>query len=124
MVSTSASVNVTVLAAAPGLFVQGSHAIVQNFPISVSTVQAIPPKLASTIIAYFTGAGAVSPQPADGAPAGSNPLSNVTPRSVSATIGSQTARSVVRRSRSRIRGTLAGEYRRAFRPDAPRAISR
>jgi uncharacterized protein (TIGR03437 family) len=87
---TSATVNITVQTAAPGLFVQGSHAIVQNSDFSLNT-SGNPAKAASTIMAYLTGAGAVSPQPADGAAAGSgSDLSNVTP-AVTATIGGQTA---------------------------------
>jgi uncharacterized protein (TIGR03437 family) len=83
-------VNITVQTAAPGLFVQGSHAIVQNSDFSLNT-SGNPAKAASTIMAYLTGAGAVSPQPADGAAAGSgSDLSNVTP-AVTATIGGQTA---------------------------------
>ncbi len=68
------TVNITVQAAAPDLFVQGSHAIVQNFRISVSTSSSNPAKAGGTIIAYLTGAGAVSNQPADGAAAGSGPV--------------------------------------------------
>jgi uncharacterized protein (TIGR03437 family) len=87
---TSASVNVTVVAAAPGLFVQGTHAIVQNFPDFSLNSLGNPAKVGSTIIAYFTGGGAVSPTPADGAAAGDNPVSKVV-SSVTATIGGQSA---------------------------------
>jgi uncharacterized protein (TIGR03437 family) len=85
----SNTANVTVLAAAPGLFVQGSHAIVQNSDFSLNS-SGNPAKVGGTIIAYLTGAGAVNPPVADGAPAGSDPLSMVT-STPSATIGSQTA---------------------------------
>jgi uncharacterized protein (TIGR03437 family) len=87
---TSATVNITVQSAAPGLFVQGSHAIVQNSDFSLNT-SGNPAKAGGTIMAYLTGAGAVSPEPADGAAAGSGSgLSNVTP-TVTASIGGQTA---------------------------------
>jgi uncharacterized protein (TIGR03437 family) len=85
----SNTVNVSVQATAPGLFVQGSHAIVQNSNFTLNS-SSNPAKVGDTILAYLTGAGAVSPQPADGAPAGSSPLSAVTPP-VTATIGSKTA---------------------------------
>jgi len=85
----TSTVNVTVEAAAPGLFFYGSHAIVQNSDFSLNS-SGNPAKVGDTILAYLTGAGAVSPKVADGAPAGSSPLSKVT-SSVSATIGSQTA---------------------------------
>ncbi len=86
----SAAVNVTVVAAAPGLFVQGSHAIVQNFPGFSLNGSGNPAKVGSTIVAYFTGGGAVSPKVADGAAAGDNPLSKVV-SNVTATIGGQNA---------------------------------
>jgi uncharacterized protein (TIGR03437 family) len=82
-------VNVTVVAAAPGLFVQGSHAAAQNSDFSLNS-SSNPAKVGGTILAYLTGAGAVTPQPADGAAAGSSPLSEVT-SAVTATIGGQTA---------------------------------
>ena len=83
----SNQVNITVQAAAPGLFVSGSHAIVQNSDFSLNS-SGNPAKVGSTILAYLTGAGAVSNQPADGAAAGSD--SKVT-STVSATIGGQAA---------------------------------
>ncbi len=86
---TSAAVNVTVVAAAPGLFVQGTHAIVQNSDFTLNGL-GNPAKIGGTIIAYFTGGGAVSPAGKDGAAAGSNPASKVT-SPVTATIGAQTA---------------------------------
>ncbi len=85
----SASVNITVQAAAPELFVQGTHAIVQNSDYSLNS-SSDPAKAGGTILAYLTGAGPVSDQPADGAAAGSNPLSSVT-SAVTATIGGQAA---------------------------------
>jgi uncharacterized protein (TIGR03437 family) len=85
----SAALNATILAAAPGLFFDGSHAIVQNTDFSLNS-SGNPAKIGDTIMAYLTGAGAVSPAVADGAPAASNPLSKVT-SSVTATIGSQPA---------------------------------
>jgi uncharacterized protein (TIGR03437 family) len=85
----SNTVSVSVQATAPGLFVQGSHAIVQNSNFTLNS-SSNPAKVGDTILAYLTGAGAVSPQPADGAPAGSSPLSTVT-SPVTATIGSKTA---------------------------------
>jgi uncharacterized protein (TIGR03437 family) len=85
----SSKVNVTVEASAPGLFVQGSHAVVQNSDFSLNS-SSNPAKVGGTILAYLTGAGAVSNQPADGDAAGSSPLSQVT-STVTATIGGQTA---------------------------------
>ncbi len=85
----SAAVNITVQAAAPELFVQGSHAIAQNSDFSLNS-SANPAKAGGSILAYLTGAGPVSNQPADGAAAGSSPLSTVT-STVTATIGGQPA---------------------------------
>jgi uncharacterized protein (TIGR03437 family) len=85
----SAAMNITVQAAAPELFVQGSHAIAQNSDFSLNS-SSNPAKAGGTILAYLTGAGAVSNQPADGAAAGSDPLSTVT-STVTATIGGQAA---------------------------------
>ena len=86
----SSSVNITVQAAAPGLFVQGTHAAVLNSDFSLNS-SGNPAKVGGTILAYLTGAGAVSNQPADGAAAGSgSELSSVT-STVTATIGVQTA---------------------------------
>lgn len=86
----STKVNITVEAAAPGLFVDGSHAIAQNSDFSLNS-SSNPAKVGGTILAYLTGAGDVSPRPANGAAAGSSPLSTVT-STVSATIGGQTAK--------------------------------
>jgi uncharacterized protein (TIGR03437 family) len=85
----SASVQVSVVAAAPGLFYQGSHALVQNSDYSLNS-SSNPATDGSLIIAYLTGAGAVSPPVADGQPASSSAPSEVT-STVTATIGSQTA---------------------------------
>jgi len=85
----SAAVNITVLAAAPELFVQGSHAAALNSDFSLNS-SSNPTKAGGTLLAYLTGAGAVSNQPADGAAAGSNPISDVS-SAVTATIGGQTA---------------------------------
>jgi len=85
----SAAVNITMLAAAPELFVQGAHAAALNSDFSLNS-SSNPTKAGGTILAYLTGAGAVSNQPADGAAAGSNPISDVT-STVTATIGGQTA---------------------------------
>jgi uncharacterized protein (TIGR03437 family) len=69
--------------------VSGAHAIVENSDFSLNS-PGNPAKVGGTILAYITGAGAVTHQPADGAPAGSNPLSEVisTP---TATIGGKSA---------------------------------
>jgi uncharacterized protein (TIGR03437 family) len=85
----SASVKVSVVAAAPGLFFQGSHALVQNSDYSLNS-SGNPAKDGTLIIAYLTGAGAVSPPVADGAPAPSSPPSEVK-STVTATIDSQPA---------------------------------
>jgi uncharacterized protein (TIGR03437 family) len=85
----STKLNITVLAAAPGLFFQSSHAVVQNSDFSLNS-PSNPAKVGGTIIAYLTGAGPVSNQPADGAAAGSSPLSQVT-STVTASIGGQPA---------------------------------
>jgi uncharacterized protein (TIGR03437 family) len=87
----SKQVNVTVQAAAPGLFVSGSHAIVQNYPDYSLNSSSNPVKASGTIIAYLTGAGAVSNQPADGAAAGSGSSLSTVTSPVSATIGGQNA---------------------------------
>jgi uncharacterized protein (TIGR03437 family) len=85
----SNQVNIKVLPAAPGLFFSGSRAIVQNSDFSLNG-SGNPAKVGSTIMAYLTGAGAVSNQPSDGAAAVSSPLSEVSP-SVTATIGGKSA---------------------------------
>ena len=86
----SASVSITVLAAAPELFVQGSHAAALNSDFSLNS-SSNPAAAGATILAYLTGGGAVSNQPADGAAAGSGSnISDVT-STVTATIGGQSA---------------------------------
>ena len=85
----SGQVTITVEAAAPGLFEQNSHAVAQNSDFSLNS-STNPAKVGGTILAYLTGAGAVNHQPADGAVAGSGPLSMVT-STVTATIGGKTA---------------------------------
>jgi len=86
----SNTVNVPVTAAAPGIFTYGGGlAVVENQDSSLNT-SANPAKTGSTITAYLTGAGAVSPPVADGAAAPSSPLAKVT-GSYSATIGSMAA---------------------------------
>lgn len=81
----SNQMSISVQAAAPGLFVSGSHAIVQNSDFTLNS-SSNPAKAGDIIMAYLTGAGAVSPQPADGAAAGSSSKVTSTP---SATIGGQ-----------------------------------
>jgi uncharacterized protein (TIGR03437 family) len=87
---SSNKVNMTVQAAAPALFVQGTHAVAENSDFTLNSASN-PAKVGGTILAYLTGGGAVSNQPANGAPAGSgSDLSTVT-STVTATIGGQTA---------------------------------
>jgi uncharacterized protein (TIGR03437 family) len=86
----SNSVSVQVATAAPGLFVLPSgRAVVQNSDFTLNG-PGNPAKAGGTIIAYLTGSGPVSPAVATGAPALSDPLSNVT-SDKSATIGSTPA---------------------------------
>jgi uncharacterized protein (TIGR03437 family) len=85
----SSQVNITVQAAAPGVFEQNSHAVAQNSDFSLNS-SSNPAKVGGTILAYLTGAGAVSHQPADGAVASAGPLSTVT-STVTATIGGKIA---------------------------------
>ncbi len=84
------AVRVPVVAAAPGLFFEGSHAIAQNFDYSLNS-SSNPAKDGALLIAYLTGAGAVSPKVPDGEPAPSNPPSKVT-STVTATIDSEPAK--------------------------------
>jgi len=82
--------NFNVLATAPGIFSYGGgRAVVTNQDNSLNT-SGNPAKVGSTITAYLTGSGAVSPPVADGAAAPSDPLSKVT-AAYSATIGSNSA---------------------------------
>jgi len=83
-------VNITVQGPSPALFVQGSHAVAQNSDCSLNS-PSNPAKVGGTILAYFTGGGAVSNQPADGAPAGSGSDLSTATSTVTATIGGQTA---------------------------------
>jgi uncharacterized protein (TIGR03437 family) len=86
---TSNSVSVPVVIAAPELFVSGGQAIVQNAGGSLNS-PSNPAKVGSTVTAYSTGSGPVSPAVADGAAAPQSPPAMVTD-SVSATIGTDTA---------------------------------
>jgi len=86
----SNSVTVPIVTAAPGLFSYGSgRAVVQNFDFTLNS-PSNPAKAGSTIMAYLTGSGAVNPPIADGAPAPTTPLINITSPH-SATIGSASA---------------------------------
>jgi uncharacterized protein (TIGR03437 family) len=83
-------VTVNVLGAAPGLFSTSSgQAIVQNSDYTLNS-PTNPAKVGSTIVAYLSGSGAVSPPVADGAitPIGTLVYAN---SPSSATIGSSTA---------------------------------
>jgi uncharacterized protein (TIGR03437 family) len=86
---TSSTINATVQTAAPGIFLIGSHAAVENSDSSLNS-SSNPAKVGSTIQAFLTGAGAVSNQPADGTAAGSGPLSQDT-STPTATLGGQAA---------------------------------
>ena len=86
----SNAVTVNVLGAAPGLFSTSSgQAIVQNSDYTLNS-PSNPAKVGSTIIAYLSGSGSVSPAVADGAiaPLGTLVYANA---ASSATIGSSTA---------------------------------
>jgi uncharacterized protein (TIGR03437 family) len=86
----SNSVTVPVLGAAPGLFSTSSgHAVVQNSDFTLND-PSNPAKVGSTIVAYLSGSGPVSPAVADGAATPLGPLVSATSPS-SATIGSSTA---------------------------------
>jgi uncharacterized protein (TIGR03437 family) len=86
---TSSAVSVSVLTAAPGLFVSASgRAVVQNAGSSLNSASN-PAKVGSTITAYLTGSGPVSPAVADGAPAPANAPVLTSP--VSVTIGGEAA---------------------------------
>jgi uncharacterized protein (TIGR03437 family) len=89
----SNSVTVPVVAAGPGLFVFDSgRAVVQNFDDSKYTLNtaANPAKVGSTIIAYLTGSGPVSPPQDNGAAAPSDPPAMLS-SAYSAKIGSTPA---------------------------------
>jgi uncharacterized protein (TIGR03437 family) len=86
----SNAVTVNVLGAAPGLFSSSSgQAIVQNSDYTLND-PGNPAKVGSTIVAYLSGSGTVSPAVADGAVAPTSPLAYANSPS-SATIGSSTA---------------------------------
>ena len=85
--SASNAATVQVLAAAPGLFTLSSgRAVVQNSDFTLND-SGNPAKAGSTIIAYLSGSGPVSPAVSDGTAAPSNPLATASSQS-SATIGS------------------------------------
>ncbi len=86
----SNAVTVNVLGAAPGLFSTSSgQAIVQNSDYTLNS-PTNPAKVGSTIVAYLSGSGTVSPPVADGAIAPIGTLVYLNSGS-SATIGSSTA---------------------------------
>jgi uncharacterized protein (TIGR03437 family) len=86
----SNTVAVPVSAAGPGLFyLPGGAAIVQNQDYSLND-PSNPAARGSTIIAYLTGSGPVSPAQTDGVAASTSPLVQMT-ASYSATIGSAAA---------------------------------
>ena len=111
----SSQVNVTVQAAAPGLFVQGSHAVVQNSDFSLNS-SSNPAKVGGTILAYLTGAGAVS-QSARRWSGGGLQSSFRSDLDGDRHHWGTKPLSVVRRTCSRFRRPLAGEYRRPVRFD-------
>ncbi|HTS67018.1 MAG TPA: IPT/TIG domain-containing protein [Candidatus Acidoferrales bacterium] len=87
---SSNTVSLPVSAAAPGLFyLPSGAAIVQNQDYSVND-PSNPAARGSTIIAYLTGSGPVSPAQTDGVPAQTSGLVQMT-SSYSATIGSAAA---------------------------------
>jgi uncharacterized protein (TIGR03437 family) len=87
---SSPAVNVTVLTADPGLFVSSTgQAAVQNADSSANT-PSNPAKVGSTITAYFTGTGPVTPAVADGAASPKSPPAAAT-SAATATIGSGSA---------------------------------
>jgi adhesin/invasin len=75
--------------AAPGLFTNGAAAIVQNQDFNVNDSDH-PAPAGSTITAYLTGSGPVSPAMVDGTPTPNAPLTNIT-SSKSAKIGNSDA---------------------------------
>jgi uncharacterized protein (TIGR03437 family) len=82
---------VPVATAAPGLFVQANgNAIVQNAPDFSLNDPSNPAKAGSTIVAYLTGTGPVSPAAKDGVPAPLDTLMSAT-SVVTAKIGSAAA---------------------------------
>jgi adhesin/invasin len=86
---SSNTASVAVGTAAPGLFyLPGGAAIVQNTPSYTLNDPSNPAPAGSTIVAYLTGSGPVSPAAKDGVP--TNVLTNST-AAVTAKIGSATA---------------------------------
>jgi uncharacterized protein (TIGR03437 family) len=75
---TSNTASVAVGTAAPGLFNSSGAAIVQNTPDYSLNGTSNPAPAGSTIVAYLTGTGPVSPTAKDGVPTGSNGLTNAT----------------------------------------------
>jgi adhesin/invasin len=86
----SNTVSVPVVSAGPGLFVSGTSAIVQNAADYSLNGPSHPAAAGSTIIAYLTGSGPVSPAATDGVAAPLTSLMYAT-ASHSATIGSAAA---------------------------------
>jgi uncharacterized protein (TIGR03437 family) len=86
----SNTVTVPVTAASPGMFLVGTSPAVQNYPSYALNSSSNPIAAGGTIIAYLTGAGAVTPAVADGAPAPTSTLTytTITP---TATIGNASA---------------------------------
>jgi len=82
-------VQVPLQTAAPGLYVSDTSAIVQNQDYSLNDA-GHPAAAGSTIIAYLTGSGPVSPAVADGTPTPNSPFTYIT-ASTSARIGSADA---------------------------------
>ncbi len=74
---TSNGMSVPVVSAGPGLFFNGSAAIVQDQDYSLNG-PSNPAAGGSTIIAYLTGSGPVSPPAADGVPAPTDTLVQAT----------------------------------------------
>lgn len=86
----SNSVSVPVVSAGPGLFMVGTSAVVQNYPSYSLNGPGNPAPPDSTIIAYLTGSGPVSPAATDGVAAPLDSLVFAT-ASHSAAIGSTPA---------------------------------
>jgi uncharacterized protein (TIGR03437 family) len=82
-------IQVALQSAAPGLFLSDSSAIVQNQDYSLND-DAHPAAPGSTIVAYLTGSGPVSPAAVDGTPTTSSTLTYITSSS-SARIGTADA---------------------------------
>jgi uncharacterized protein (TIGR03437 family) len=75
---SSNTASVAVGTAAPGLFNASGAAIVQNTPDYSLNSTSNPAPAGSTIVAYLTGTGPVSPAAKDGVPTGSNGLTSAT----------------------------------------------